>query len=183
MKKWGKLESRVGGREGGEDRWPHLKVKHKCNWKTDSGTDKEERKRMQANRHLQREAMKGSESEGRANTEGERRVGDAGGDQSPMARGVVTLKRVNGQEPNLTHLHTSSSLHLQRLSFPPTAQRSLSPLDSGFATSPPLAHRSVPYFICSLWVLTYTPTNTNTPWRAIKAKSRASIRAHITHRG
>lgn len=61
---------------------------------------------------MQSEAMKESESEGKATTEGERRVGDAGGDQSPMAHSVVTLKRVNGQEPNLTHLHTSASLHL-----------------------------------------------------------------------
>lgn len=50
-----KLESRAGGSERGKDRWPHLKVKHKCNWKTDSETDKEERRRMQANSDICRE--------------------------------------------------------------------------------------------------------------------------------
>lgn len=48
--------------------------------------------------------MKESESGGRAATEGERKRGD----QSPMARGVVTLERVNGQEPNLAHFPSSS---------------------------------------------------------------------------
>lgn len=69
--------------------------------------------------------MKESESEGRATTEGERRVEDAEGDQSPMAHSVVTLKRVNGQEPTLTHFHTSPS----PASVPHTTQRSL--LSSG----------------------------------------------------
>lgn len=159
---------------------------HTFRWNTSATgqqTVKQKRKRRgrEANWHLQSEVMKESESDGRATTDGERRVGDAGGDQSPMAHSVAMLKRVNGQEPNLTHLHIPLVFTSSNCVFPPLLSAVPSPLDS--TTFPPLTHWSVPYFIFSLWVLTYTPANTNRPWRAIKGKSKESIKAHITHTG